>query len=125
MGHNLHSIIDLYRFSSIAQSKEKTFLREISFLFVLSSLLNICWLFVWQYKQITLSVIPMFALLVTLITVYLQLKIGKSAVPLREKLCVHLPFSVYLGWITIAAIADVAAALVSINWNGLGISDVT
>jgi benzodiazapine receptor len=112
-------------FQALPSQKEKPFLREVSFLFVLSNLLNILWLFLWQYEQISLSVIPMFALLATLIGIYLRLKIGKSTVPLREKLGVHLPFSVYLGWITIAAIADVAAALVSINWNGLGLSDVT
>jgi hypothetical protein len=44
---------------------------------------------------------------------------------MKEKLSVHLPFSVYLGWITIASIADVAAALVSVNWDGFGVSDVT
>jgi hypothetical protein len=112
-------------YQALPSQREKPFLREISFLFVLSSLLNITWLFLWQYEHITLSVIPMFALLATLIAIYLKLKIGKSSVPLREKLVVHLPFSVYLGWITIAAIADVAAALVSINWNGLGLGDVT
>jgi uncharacterized membrane protein len=32
---------------------------------------------------------------------------------------------VYLGWITIATIANVAAAAVSINWDGFGISPET
>jgi hypothetical protein len=36
-----------------------------------------------------------------------------------------LPFSVYLGWITIASIANVAATLVSVNWDGFGISQET
>lgn len=36
-----------------------------------------------------------------------------------------MPFSVYLGWITVAAIANVAAALVSVNWGGLGLSGLT
>jgi len=40
---------------------------------------------------------------------------------LREKLAVHAPFSVYLGWITIASIANVSVTLVSVNWNGFGI----
>src|SRR4030042_682445 len=44
---------------------------------------------------------------------------------LREKLAVHIPFSVYLGWITIVSIANVAAALVSVNWDGFGISPET
>jgi argininosuccinate synthase len=32
-----------------------------------------------------------------------------------------VPFSVYLGWITVASIADVAAALVSVGWDGFGL----
>ncbi len=67
----------------------------------------------------------MFALLSTLIAIYLRLQIGQSAVPLKEKLAVHLPFSVYLGWITVAPIANVAAALIAIGWDGWGISEVS
>lgn len=37
-------------------------------------------------------------------------------------MAVHAPFSVYLGWITIASIANVAVTLVSVGWNGFGIS---
>jgi hypothetical protein len=35
---------------------------------------------------------------------------------------VHLPFSVYLGWITIATIANVTALLVDAGWNYFGLS---
>lgn len=112
-------------FQALPQQRDKPFLRQIGLLFVLSSILNISWLFLWQYEQITLSVILMFALLVTLITVYLRLNIGRSKTSLREKLSVHLAFSVYLGWITVASIANVAVALTAVNWDGFGLSDVT
>ncbi|MEM2889529.1 MAG: hypothetical protein QXE76_04370 [Candidatus Bathyarchaeia archaeon] len=36
-----------------------------------------------------------------------------------------MPFSVYLGWITIASIANVATTLVSGNWDGFGINPET
>jgi hypothetical protein len=112
-------------FQVLPSQREKMFQKEVGVLFALSSVFNVVWLFLWQYGYITLSVLPMFALLATLIMIYLRLNIGKSNVSLKEKLSVHLPFSVYLGWITVATIADVAAALVSINWDGFGISDVT
>lgn len=106
-------------------AQEKPFLSRISFLFLLSSLVNASWLFLWHYEQIVPSMALMFLLLATLIAIYLRLQIGKSRVSLREKLCVHVPFSVYLGWITIAAIANVASALVAINWDGWGLTPVT
>jgi len=108
-------------FQALPSQKEKEYTKKIGWLFVLSSIINIAWLFLWQYEFLSLSVILMFLLLATLILIYLRLGIGKSKVTLREKLAVHVPFSVYLGWITIASIADVSVTLVSVNWEGFGI----
>ena len=63
----------------------------------------------------------MFLLLASLISIYLRLDIGKTEVRFREKIAVHVPFSTYLGWITIASIANIAVTLVSVNWGGFGI----
>ncbi|MDH5482161.1 MAG: hypothetical protein OEY22_04685 [Candidatus Bathyarchaeota archaeon] len=112
-------------FQLLPQHRKDAFHGQIGYLFSLSSVFNIVWLFLWQYDYITVSVALMFALLASLIAIYLRLQIGKSKASLREKLCVHLPFSVYLGWITIASIANVATALVSMNWDGFGISEAT
>ena len=51
--------------------------------------------------------------------------IGKSEAGIREKLTIHLPFSTYFGWITIASIANVSVTLVSLDWNGFGIMPET
>ena len=37
----------------------------------------------------------------------------------------QLPFSVYLGWITVATIANVVALLVYLRWDGFGIGEVS
>jgi translocator protein len=108
-------------YQALPNEKGKDYQRKISWLFVLSSLVNIAWIFVWQFEYLSLSVLLIFVLLATLILIYLRLGVSKSKVKLREKLAVHLPFSVYLGWITVASIADVAATLVHYNWNGFGI----
>jgi benzodiazapine receptor len=112
-------------FQVLPSERGKDFQKRIGWLFVLSSLLNITWLFLWQFEYLSLSVVLMFLLLATLILIYIRLNIGKARVPLREKLAVHLPFSVYLGWITIASIANMATTLVSVNWNGFGINQET
>ena len=112
-------------FQTLPKQKDKPFQRQIGAFFILSSILNSVWLFLWQYDYITVSCVVMFALLAALTTIYLRLDIGKVKVPLNEKLGVHLPFSVYLSWITVASIANVAAALVSIGWNGFGFSAET
>ena len=109
-------------FQVLPSQRDKPFQKQVGVLFLLSCVFNTVWIFLWQYEYITLSVPLMFALLASLIAIYLRLNVGKANVPTREKLCVHLAFSVYLGWITIASIADVAAALVSVSWDGFGIS---
>ena len=40
-----------------------------------------------------------------------------------EKIFVWAPFSIYFGWITVAAIANISVFLVSLGWNGFGITD--
>lgn len=109
-------------FQALPSQKGKGFQERIGWFFVLSSVLNIVWLFLWQFEYLSLSVVIMFMLLASLIAIYLRLNIGKSTVSLREKLAVHVPFSVYLGWITIASIANVSVTLVSVEWDGFGIS---
>ena len=112
-------------FQALPSQRDKPFLGQVSFLFVLSGVFNIVWLFLWHYDQIVLSVVLMFALLATLIAIYIRLGIGRFTVTLKERVFVHLPFSVYLGWITVASIANVSSALVSIGWDGFGLASET
>jgi hypothetical protein len=112
-------------FQALPSEKVREFREKVGCLFIISSILNIVWLFLWQFEYLILSVPIMFLLLATLILIYLRLEIGKSKVQLREKIAFHLPFSVYLGWITIASIANVAATLVSVNWDSFGIRPET
>jgi hypothetical protein len=112
-------------YQALPNEKGREFQSKVGWLFTLSSVLNITWLFLWQNEILGISVVIMFLLLASLIAIYLRLSIGKSASSLREKIAVHLPFSVYLSWITIASIANVAAFLVSMNWDGFGVSPET
>lgn len=86
--------------------------------FFLSSLLNIGWILAWHYLQVALSLAIMIALLLTLIVIYLRLGIGRNTAGTAERFFVRLPFSVYLGWISVATIANVSAFLVNAGWSG-------
>jgi hypothetical protein len=122
----IYILLGIYSVIQVLPSEQgKSYHKKIGWLFILSSILNIIWLFLWQFAYLGFSVLLMFLLLVTLILIYIRLGIGKSAVSLREKLTIHTPFSVYLGWITIASIANVTVTLVSVNWDGLGVSPIT
>ena len=102
--------------------RDAEFVKRIGWWFVASSVFNITWLFMWHYNQIVLSEIAMLGLLVSLLVIYLRLGIGNRAVDSRTKWLVHLPFSTYLGWISVATIANTAILLYALNWNGFGIA---
>ena len=104
---------------------EMPYLTKITPFFILASAANILWIFLWHYEQVALSLIAMLILLISLIAIYIKLNVGQQQIPLKEKMFIHVPFSVYLGWITVATIANITAWLVIISWDGFGISDVT
>jgi hypothetical protein len=104
------------------RAPQKTeFVQRIGPWFFVSCLANIGWIFAWHYQILALSLAFMLILLGCLLAIYLRLKVGKSEATKAERYLAHLPFSVYLGWITIATIANVTALLVDINWNALGL----
>ena len=96
------------------------FLNDIGYFFILGSLANIIWIFVWHYQLVPLSLIFMIVLLVLLL-IYMKLNIGKSEVSKIEKIAVHIPFSIYLGWISVATIANITAVLVVLGVSGFGL----
>lgn len=103
-------------------SGDRSFITQSAPWFILSSLANMGWILAWHHLLTGLSVILMLILLVSLLMVYLKLGIGIRKNPPALRYLVHMPFSVYLGWISVATIANVTAWLVSIGWSGWGIS---
>ncbi len=99
------------------------FTQRIGPLFFISCIANMGWIYAWHYEMVSLSLVLMLILFGSLLAIYLRLNIGKSEAPKAEKYLVHLPFSVYLGWITIATIANTTALLVNINWNAWGLGE--
>lgn len=108
-------------YQALPSQKDKEYHDKIGWLFVLSCIFNIIWLFLWQYELLSASILLMLLLFASLLLIYLRLDIGKSKSPSQDKLAVHLPFSVYFGWITIATIANISVTLVSLGWDGFGI----
>lgn len=110
----------VYQLIKGGQQKEEL-IKKINPLFIATSLANISWIFAWHYDFIGLSVIIMAVLLILLIKIADILRVEQLTA--QEKIFVSTPFSVYFGWITVAAIANVTVFLVSVGWNGLGIAD--
>jgi len=109
-------------FQALPSQRQNPRLRAIGWWVVLGNIANAAWIFFWHYEQFPITILVMLILLVTLIVTYLLLGFGRTPATLVEKLAVRLPFSIYLGWITVATVANATALLDYLNWNGFGIS---
>ncbi len=113
-------LFSIYQIRDITKKDkiEMKFIDDIGYFFIIGSLSNIIWIIVWHYQLVPVSLIFMIILLISLLLIYLKLNIGKSEVSRIEKVAVHIPFSIYLGWITVATIANVTAVLVVLGVEG-------
>lgn len=100
--------------------------RKVSWLFILSCILNCVWITLFQYDQILISVIVIIGFLLSLIAIYVRLDVGHTKVSTADRWLVHLPFSVYLGWLCVATIANISVFGVAQGWTDpLGIAGPT
>lgn len=94
-------------------------IEQITALFRISCILNIAWIIIFSYVQIELSVLFILGFVITLSMMcqkLLKIQDGK-------RWLLPLTFGIYTGWLFIATVVNIAAALVKLNWNGFGIAD--
>jgi hypothetical protein len=89
--------------------------------FFLSCLANGLWIIVWHALLPLLSLVVMLALLACLILINQAFYGQHGARPAEGWQIARLPFSVYLGWISVATIANATAVLIHYGWGGFGL----
>ena len=109
----------IYQF--LPAQKTNPRLQKLGYLFALSGLANAAWLFTWHYNYFGLGVLVMLTLLGLLIASYLRLEVNRIPASRAEWWSLDLMFSIYLGWITVATVANITDWLYWIGWNGFGI----
>jgi hypothetical protein len=110
-------------YQALPAQRDNPRLARVGYLFVLSCVANTAWLFLWHYEQFAWTILAMLTLLGSLIAIYLRLGIGRAAVAPAERWLVRAPFSIYLGWITVATIANATSLLDYLGWGGWGLDD--
>ncbi|MBW4564118.1 MAG: tryptophan-rich sensory protein [Mojavia pulchra JT2-VF2] len=113
-------VFGIYQF--LPSQKDNLDLRKTGYLLVIACIAQSIWVYLFLSRFFALSVIAMLLILLPLISIYLKLGIGHKNVPRAQKWCLHFPISIYLGWISVATIVNVACALYSQGWNGWDIS---
>jgi hypothetical protein len=109
-------------YQALPSQRQNPRLQATGWWIALGGLANSVWIFLWHYEQFPLTILAMLVLLATLIITYLRLGIGRSEGPPAERWAVRLPFSIYLGWITVATVANVTSLLDFLQWDGFGIA---
>lgn len=105
-------------FQSFPSQRTNPRLRAIGWPFVISCILNSSWIVAWHYQYVGLSVLVMLGILLSLATIYVRLSHAHHIASRAERITTHWTFSVYLGWITVATIANISTFLVSIGYGG-------
>ena len=109
-------------YQALPAQRDNHLLKKIAPAYWIGSAANIIWIFLWHYEVFPLTLVFMIAILTALLYIYRQLSETRSGLDKNQKLFVRLPFSIYLGWISVATIANVAQVLFYLNWGGWGIS---
>jgi hypothetical protein len=95
---------------ALPRNRADATLRSLGWLPAISGVLNACWVLLFQYEVFAATVPVMIALLLTLIVIHLRLWEHRDRLRGTSFWVVRVPFSVYLGWITVATIANIAQA---------------
>ena len=105
-GYNIYTLIK-------KKPEDIDAINRVGIWFILSSVGNFVWIFLWHWELVFVSLFFMLLILVSLIMVYLRLGVGKREVSWKELLLSHFTISIYMGWITVATIANIVAVLVT------------
>jgi len=113
----------IYQIYKVFRANEPPlFFERIGVFYLFACIFNSAWIYTWHLQIVWLSLVMMFGLLITLSIIYVRLRPGLEEFTIRQQWMLTLPFSVYTGWVTIAAVANITTALSVYGMDGWGIS---
>lgn len=92
------------------RGKKGSIYRELQLLIPINFMLNGAWILAFTQQRILLSTVIIFLLLLSLIRIYNKIKLNSN-----KALFDLIPFSIYLGWVSIASIVNVFTFFVRNN----------
>jgi TspO/MBR family len=90
---------------------------------ILACVLQASWVYMFLQRSLLASTIVMIGLLLTIIRCYQLAEVGRRALSRWDRLFLHYPWSLYLGWISVATIVNVSITFKEYGWNGFGLPD--
>jgi benzodiazapine receptor len=112
-------------YQALPQQRMNARLASISRFWVASCACNVAWVFLWHFDFVALSLLAILGILLSLVAIYRPLGIATGPASTGRKWFVHLPFSLYIGWIAVATLANLSAVQVAMGWDALFMQPVT
>lgn len=103
---------------AFSKGKDSDFLSQIGPYLILTNILNALWLWFWLTENTGLSVVTMTGILSCLVILILNLNMERWNASATIIAGVWWPIAIYLGWISVATIANISAYLAKIGWTG-------
>jgi hypothetical protein len=117
------ALIGFAVFQALPAQQNNRAVRATGGWFAVTCVANALWILLWQYGYYPLTLVMMLTLLASLIVIYRRLAaLGNPDTATRW--LVHFPFSLYLGWISVATVANASAVFVDLGWDGSPLSPV-
>lgn len=92
----------------------------------LTALCNPVWIILASNVALVPWTVPVLLIMeVTAWLAYLRLGIQANATLPQPERWLHLPFQIYVGWLSVATVANTAVALNVLGWDGFGLSPIT
>lgn len=109
-------------YQALPAQKDDPLLKKIYPAYWIGNLANAVWIFLWHYEIFSLTLVAMLIILASLLYIYIQISKATPELVNVQKWFVKIPVSIYLGWISVATIANVSQVLFFFSWGGWGIT---
>jgi hypothetical protein len=110
-------------YQALPAQQGSRWVRATGWWFALTCLANTLWIIFWHFGVYPLTLLMTGSLLVGLIVIVRRLaSLGRPNQ--SQRWFVQLPFSLYLGWASVATIANASAVFVNLGWDGRPLSPV-
>lgn len=91
---------------------------SITLLFRITCVLNIAWIVTFSFVLVELSALFIIGFVIVLALLCLKLKDMQTG----KRFLLPITFGLYTGWLFIATVVNISAALVKLEWSGFGLA---
>jgi translocator protein len=119
----IYALVAIYIvYSFLPAGRRHSLIDRVSPFLLLANIANVSWLFAWHWERLVLALLLLLVLAAALAAIYVRIRTaGPEADDMSalQQLIVTAPFSVYLGWVSIASLANVQILMSEQGWDDI------